>query len=1206
MNDGFFVPDMANVIQIRLQPKLRTWHAECRWWIGLLCGLLMIPAWAAISQTPLILAQPVAPNVMLTLDDSGSMMFEIMPESLSLTTEASGSLTGGAAVETCSGCWVVNMFPRPDNVYNVNGDGDYGDAQSVVVGFGSNIAVARMRSAEINTLYYNPRLTYKPWSNADGTLMANASATAAKYNPRKTLTLDLTASQSLSAAWLSDDAKSVPTNRGAVTTSSKTIYPALYYTYNGGTGCNKATLSCFSRYEIKSGTSFPFGKPDGRTDCSGTKCSYAEEIQNFANWFQYYRSRVLVARAAIGKAFSVQDKNLRVGFATINSPSSTIDGVSTAVIKNGVRTFTGSAKSNFFTALYDHKIPTSGTPLRYAQDRVGQYFSRTDDKSPWSDDPAAGSSNASECRASYHLLTTDGYWNGTAASTASGNVDNSTGPSIVRPGNSNYSYAPAAPYSDGYADTLADAAMYYWNHDLQAGLANKVASSSRDEAVWQHVVTFTVGLGVKGTLNSDTPSATLDAIQAGTQAWPQPTDSNPATKLDDLWHAAINSRGQYFSAAKPQEFADALTTALRDIASRGANNLATVSTNTNFLRQGARIYSASFLSNSWTGDLQAKSVNLSTGLIDPNPLWSAAANIPAYAARHIYTRSNGVGVEFLYANLEIAQQAVLDANALGVSGSQLVDYVRGDASKEQNAAGGTLRTRTAKLGDIVNSTIEYVKSKDFGFDFLPSSASERASYAAYQTRNRDRMGMLYVGANDGMLHAFNTEDSDSSKIGDDSGTEQFAFVPAAVIGGLKQLAAPGYAHQYFVDGALASSDAYLNGTWRTVLVGTTGAGARAIYALDVSSPKTFGAANVLWELADSNSLTADDNDLGYILGAPRIGRLQNGVWVAIFGNGYESDSGLAKLYVVNLETGAVIRKIEAPVATGLPNGLSGVELLKTANQEIEAVYAGDLQGNLWKFDLSNSDSDQWRVAYGSAGAPTPVFTAAADQPITTTPSLLLHPNGGVLIIFGTGKYYASGDPQDTDMQSVYGVWDRPGAITTVSRSSLVQQTATAQSVNVTGTTFTRFYTVSNNPITWLGTYAQFGWYLNLVETGERIITEPLIQEGRLILSSFIPASSSCSGGALSSLYVLNALTGASLAELVFDANADGSINTADHLSSDKSKLPSGVQVAGNMGFRALGQGGKQLLVTTTIDAKDMSIWSTGSSRSRRLSWRPLY
>ncbi|MCB1777976.1 MAG: pilus assembly protein PilY, partial [Candidatus Competibacteraceae bacterium] len=832
-------------------------------------------------------------------------------------------------------------------------------------------------------------------------------------------------------------------------TTDKTFWPSTYYWHNGG---DQWSWDNYTQVEIKSSTSTYSGHGrDNRTDCTGGICTYAQEIQNFANWYTYYRSRVLSARAGIGQAFAQQGSDLRVGFGTINKESSTIDNVSnTSTIVRGVRPFAGSNRQTFFNELYTRDIPAAGTPLRKALDDAGQYFSRTDNYGPWGAIPGTNdSSDHLQCRKSYTILMTDGYWSGgstyqASTSAARDNVDNASGPSIYAPDGSTYQYTPADPYRDSQNNNLSDIAMYYWNRDLRTDLDNLVPTDSVDKAFWQHMVVFGIGLGVTGSIS---PNDAWTAVENGSAiAWPDTgstssgncTGSECPARIDDLLHAAINSRGGFFSAAEPDTFADQLAGILEDIVTRENSSAASLATNSTKLDTGTSIFQATFNSSNWTGQLISYALDPVYNTVGAaNWDTSSAGKIPAVDSRTIYGMIGSGKVEFKWSALTAAQQTTL--NGLGIT-EEVLNWVRGDQSQEMQN-GGALRNRqivtadengnplpsaeqySKLLGDIINSDPAYVGKPVIN---LKHSAWDPTGYGAFLDANQGRTPMLYVGANDGMLHAFNAS----------TGVEQFAFIPNAALANLASLSATNYSHKYFIDGSPIIGDAKIGGNWKSVLIGTTGAGGRAVFALDVTDPSTpFTESNILWEFTNA--------DLGYTIGQPTIGRIGN-TWVAVFGNGYESTSGKAFLFIVNLSDGTLLAKIPTNNYTG--NGLATPVLIADQNGSLIAAYAGDLRGNLWKFDLTNNS-----VLFGGS----PLFTARDGsnniQPITAPPEVAEHPDGGYLIFFGTGKYFEIGDHAagGTTVHSLYGVWDTAtfdgsawqggNAITATNRSVLLEQ-----------------------------------------------------------------------------------------------------------------------------------------------------------------------
>jgi type IV pilus assembly protein PilY1 len=429
-----------------------------------------------------------------------------------------------------------------------------------------------------------------------------------------------------------------------------------------------------------------------------------------------------------------------------------------------------------------------------------------------------------------------------------------------------------------------------------------------------------------------------------------------------------------------------------------------------------------------------------------------------------------------------------------------------------------------------------VKAEDYGY--ANASVPGRSSYVAYVASKADRIPMIYVGANDGMLHGFRADIGSTT-----SGRELMAHVPAVVFDRLNRLMDPSYGHASYVDGQLAAGDAYIGGNWKTVLVGGLGAGGRSIYAIDISDPLGHGPSKVMWEFTDP--------DLGYTFSQPQIGHLRSGHWVAVFGNGYNSATTNEKawLFVVDLSNGTLLRKIQAggPAAV---NGLSTPALIDTNGDRIlDYAYAGDLQGNLWKFDLTGDAPSAWGLANGGLKLIQAVNAAGGGQPITVKPSLAIATKlaaGGVMVYFGSGQYLNSTDIDNTAVQTFYAVWDN-GAPGTVTRSQLRSQTIDAE---------TRQFgydlrQTSNNTVDYA---TQRGWFVDLQlagsgANGERVIAPALLRYDRVIFMTTIPSRDVCVAGGSSWLMELDAYNGARGAPSFFDLNLDGAYTAADLLAS---------------------------------------------------------
>jgi len=780
-----------------------------------------------------------------------------------------------------------------------------------------------------------------------------------------------------------------------------------------------------------------------------------------------------------------------------------------------------------------------GTPLRRGLQDIGQYYDTDDgDTGNIGDSPFSTEADGGACQKSYAIAMTDGFWNGSSPNVGNTDDDATT-------------YSGVAPYTDSYSDTLADVAMKYYYEDIANSLTDIVPTNSCDQASHQHMLTYSVSFGVTGTLDP----ADLDADgTAGpdyqedpcflngdtpTPIWPNP-GNGAAEKIDDLWHAAINGRGSYFNAQSPEQLVDALTHIV-DATSKPASG-ASVSVNSNELQEGLAVYQTRYVANEWTGDVVAYPVNPYSGEIlngESDILWHAKDQMPGYAARKIVTYDGSGGVSFTYANLTDIQKGLLlfdteDSSETDLAQARL-NYLRG-----QNAGVDTynFRFRVKNLGDIVHS-------------------------APTLSPNTDT---IYVGSNDGMLHAINTE----------TGEERFAYVPNLVFANLKNLTKSDYEHRFFVD--LTPTVKALN-TKLTLLVGGLGAGGKGVFSLKLYEEDSSGtavidadsystatpvatiASMVQWEYPiEGNS----DDDLGSIYSKPAIVRSNdpNYEWVIIVGNGYNSTNETAALYVFSLE-GSLIRKIMTQ-ATG-SNGLSEPSIID-ANGDYKAdyAYAGDLNGNMWKFDLTDEDSANWDVAYkDSDDNPAPLFTALG-QSITSRPDVMYHcEQHGFMVVFGTGKFLGESDRSDNTIQTIYGLWDygddsddreylgqvnsRTTTDALLSRNSLKLLRQTVVDARFIDSHLYR--TLSDNQVSWdvvsdgdgdektnPSLYA--GWFFDLrpeedanddndddAYVGERVVKDVIIRSGNVFVVSFVPGSSSCTGGGDSFLYIIDACDG---------------------------------------------------------------------------------
>ncbi|MFN2309886.1 MAG: pilus assembly protein [Gammaproteobacteria bacterium] len=1219
--------------------------------LGIALGLALgtpVQADVDIANVPLFLTASVDPNIMFVIDDSGSMMFETLPDNngLNIFVNATNTqwwnrmvtfvypqrqTTGTATGVTFEDCIYTDGTNTECDYWRHS---TYRDSRlHLVPRFETdNRWAAYFRSSNNNLSYYNPTVRYRPWADEDGNDWPAATPTAAPHNPARPGkgNRDLTNDNTQRACWVRHTASTASSNANLCDTGNLTFYPATYFQYNSGDVQNPAS---YTRIEIRPANA-PFTGGADRTDCATpTACAYNEEIQNFANWYTYYRSRVLSARAGIGRAFSEQGENLRVGFGAINKASTSIDGANTRTIIRGVRPFSGTHRSDFFDHLYNDTIPLAGTPLRRALDDAGQYYSRTANAGPWGETPGTNDGTPQlSCRQSFTILMTDGYWNGDEAGTddARHNNDGTNGPTIPAVGDTPaYTYSAVSPYTDGEDDTLADVAMYYWKRDLHTDLANNVpptktpAEVISNPAYWQHMVTFGVGLGVEGTVD---PVAAFAATLPGATSnitWPVPSTTGTTENIDDLLHSAVNSRGGFFSAADPKTFADRMSRMLSDLVNRQNSSSTSAAASSSTLQSDTLLYTAGFRSTDWSGELLARNIlrDADNNLyLNDTPAWNAETILATQATRNIFTSSRSSidsvtqtlssGISLSAGGLHNNQQEALKRNTSGTLDNLLSERVAWLRGAVNNHA--SLRNRqftdtdttvvTRLLGDIINSNPQYAGKRDFGYrrlgDITPSYQTFRSS-SAYL----NRPDVLYVGTNDGMLHAFDALD----------GEEHFAYIPSELLlpegsdtfARINRLMEPNYSsnHRYFMDGTPTIADAFIGGAWKTILVGTMGAGGRTVFALDVTNPSSFGASNVLWEFTDPG--------LGYGVSKPTIARMSDGEWVAIFGNGYNSTGHRARLYIVRLSDGAELATIDTGTdadTAASPNGLAEPTVVLDMNTlRAKTVYAGDLKGNLWRFDVTGNSTD-WE-AFDNRD----VLFQARDangvaQPITSAPEVAVNPadTSTLMVLFGTGSYFRNQDGGNSQIQSLYGIIDDNGA-EVAGRGQLTGQSITWQGPFTANNKTYTLREVSDNA---LG--ENDGWYLDLIYNnvvmGERVISKPVLQTGalrdRVRFTTMIPEPDPCalSGGRRGFIMDIMIATGGRAPSPVFDLNGDSDFTDAD--------IPAACE--GSCGGLEFG-GGEQVIVIKDGEKVDQlcsgegeCVAGSGSGMPRgRQSWRQL-
>jgi type IV pilus assembly protein PilY1 len=960
--------------------------------------------------------------------------------------------------------------------------------------------------------------------------------------------------------------------------------------------------------------------------------SPAADQANYANWYQYYRSRLLLMKTASGRAFLNMPDTYRVGTTKIShSQYSAINGnyflPVGAFTENAASTAAGQ-KFNFYVHLYNSKFydrdassvfnnrraTSFGTPLRLSLSQVGKYYAN---KLSGQTDPMTAA-----CQRNYAILSTDGYWNDSSNPTglAGAAIGHQDGSPEVRP------MLDALSVSN----TLADVAEYYYVTDIRdttlsncgsgTSLCTNDSTMSTDIGTpgRQNMVTYTLGLGVGSTLRYDVNYASsgagdFAAIRAGTKSWPNPTLAENATRVDDVWHAAINGRGRYFSAQNATELSSSLESTIGSLSQTpGAGSAIASSAFQLSSSETNYVYAGSYVTGRWTGELEAFSISAS-GTLASTPTWTAQAQLDALANRNgrtapasgvtspqcgaLYSNCNDERqvyfmhpttkalTAFTYADLQAAgldgdgkfstacsasrlsqcSSLTADQKTLANTSKNLVNFLRGDATYETtNGSNPLFRLRHSALGDIANGTPAFSGKPPFQY-----TESTNAGYSDFVTAQASRTKVVYVAANDGMLHAFNAT----------TGKELWAFVPQAVMPNLYKLADKNYSHQYFVDGSPVVADVKVGDAWKTILVGGLNKGGKAYYALDVTNP---AAPVPLWEYTHTH--------LGYTYGNPVVTKNAAGDWIVAFGSGY-NNSGVGYLFVLDAYTG--VPKTGSPIATTAgdattPSGLAPINAWLDSNRDNTArrIYAGDLLGNIWRFNID-------------AGTVAPVarllVSSTTPQPITVRPELGSVTQSGTaypVVLVGTGRHLHSNDASDRSLQSVYALRDKLDATgwgDVRAGTSLVSKSVVSSG---SGTSLTRTAT-SNTKVDWA---TKAGWVFDLRPSstgtleGERVSTRMQVAYSTLVVAGNIPGTGAAcrASGGTSWLYYFTLADGYTEVAPMYQGNT----------------MVSGIGIVYDTTGRAI-------VITNTTDGETVRQTQSPTSPTastgglRRVSWREL-
>ncbi len=703
--------------------------------------------------------------------------------------------------------------------------------------------------------------------------------------------------------------------------------------------------------------------------------------------------------------------------------------------------------------------------------------------------------------------------------------------------------------------------------------------------------------------------------------------------------AALGGTGGAYFASDTAGLQSAFATISTNIVSQIASDSA-VALNTGSWSSGVALYQARFSSADWSGQLLSYPIAgggllgaaaWDAGQVLNGQNWSSGRQVLTYK-RSAAAGAHGVALRWPAnpaspgaTELDASQVAVLGTSPAGVAdgyGALRLQYLRGQRSNEQvKCAGCTPQFRsrpTSVLGDLIDSAPYYVAAPAFAY---PDSL-ESAPYSAFAATWSARAAMIYVGGNDGMLHAFAAAD----------GHEALAYVPWSLYPELTQLTNVSYTHRYYADGSPTVGDAFYAGGWHTLLAAGLRGGGQGVYVLDVTNPAAFGETNaasiVRWEFTD-----ADDPDLGYTFAQPLIVRTRNGRWSVVVPSGYDntqadgqaSTSGDAFLFVLDAETGAVTAKIATRSGTSAsPNGLSGAIAVDTdASGTAEVVYAGDLLGNLWKFDLSSADPTAWKVSFGTASAPAPLFTDPNRQAITSRPEVTLVAPGSYLVLFGTGRYIDVSDAGSGAGQTFYGIVDRGAPVS--GTSTLVRQSVIGTATGADGNTY-RITTHAVGPATLdaqesgdnqvsTAAYATMGgWYMSLPAVGERVVADPAVRTGRVVFVTLVPNTAPCSYGGTGWVMDLDVGTGNRLGQVAFDTNADARLTSADLLTlGGKVANTSGEMIGAipagpgflRMAVAAGNAPTEKKYINTSSGQISSPTETSGNAASRRISWEQL-
>lgn len=908
-----------------------------------------------------------------------------------------------------------------------------------------------------------------------------------------------------------------------------------------------------------------------------------EDLQNFSNWFQYYRNKFLVMQSGL--------VHLAGDFSHVNPGFLTFSGNRAQAVVP-MASSPDAAKKTFLASLYalqvDRDFPGQEKDTAKALGTVGKYLAKdlfpqgfADlANSPWFSEEDGGA-----CQHAFALLLTDGLDGG-----------------------------------ETFPQSLVATAREFYERDLAPDLPDLLAASASDPAIHQHLVT--------------------SALIFGTRENSENTSQDPSASIDDdpLFPATFESRGLFEKTDRTEPILSAMRSLLSELEMRAGSGTSAEGT-AGGLQEGKIFFRTEFDPLNWSGDLEAFPLDPRTGTFSADtPLWSAAEELASTDSedRFIVSALGAEAFAFRMESIPLSLKGELLADAAlppSLRLPDLVNYIRGEnieGFRQRPLFGDAGRPYANKLGDIVNST------------------------------PRLHRGILYLGANDGMLHAFKA----------DTGGELFAFLPSFVYPNLGHLTQKEYAdhHRYFVDGPITIQSTASNGKTRDLLVGGLGKGGKGYYGLSLKNAfgwevgDAFGesalAANLdTWEFPPPET-RASEKDMGFSYSKAAVVRsnLASHPWIVVFGNGYASSGEEALLFILDAFTGEEIRRIRTGIKNS--NGLSSPALVDTdKNGTADWAYAGDLHGNLWKFDISSAFANDWQVFFKENSLEKPLFTGKSpggtSQPITTKPTVTRHCSGtGYMILWGTGRYLGLSDLEDFTGQTLYGVWDYGGKSTlgTLERKEranslyaldpesssgaslfLVRQTIEAASFSMEEALYGDvgegvFYPVASHTrhpqvYTWkekgktLEDGSTAGWFFDLPERGERMVQDTFVADSAIVGVSFIPTciNEPCAAGGHSWINALDLCSGSRLPQTFFDINADknaSATGTSENLGDSllasgmvyevsRLQIPAGSTLVGTFS----GDGSEALLILDAQGGGTLPLVIQGGGKDKIFYWR---